>query len=74
MSNIAMTPAEFKTRWESDEDGGGITYDEIAECAVAWGIASRPKISRIDVIRHAVLKMAKTIDADEFAPSQYNDE
>lgn len=33
----AMTKAEFKRRWESDPDGGGITFDDIADCAVARG-------------------------------------
>ena len=32
-----MTPEEFKARWDSDEDGGGITYADIAACAIAWG-------------------------------------
>lgn len=32
-----MTREQFKTCWESSEDGGGITYDDIADCAIAWG-------------------------------------
>lgn len=31
-----MTKDEFKARWESNEDGGGINFDDIAECAKAW--------------------------------------
>ncbi len=27
-----MTKEEFKRRWESDENGGGITYEDIATC------------------------------------------
>lgn len=38
-----MTKEEFKEKWESDENGGGITFDDVAECAIAWGVSSRPK-------------------------------
>lgn len=63
-----MTKEEFKKRWESDEDGGGITFEDIADCAVKWGISSRPKTSRIDVIRYRVLLAAGTTDAEDFNP------
>ena len=43
-----MTKEEFKLRWESDDDGGGITYAEIADCTIAWGLYQRPKIHPID--------------------------
>lgn len=41
---MALTKAEFKQRWDSGDDGGGITGDDIAECAVAWGLYSKPRI------------------------------
>ena len=63
-----MTKEEFKIRWESNEDGGGITFDDIADCAVAWGINSRPKISPIDKVMYAVLKAANTIDCEDYKP------
>jgi hypothetical protein len=63
-----MTKEEFKARWESNESGGGITYDEIADCAQSWGIASRPRICPIHHIRYAVLKAAQTVDAEKFFP------
>lgn len=62
-----MTKKQFKKRWESDEDGGGITFDEIAECAQAWGIASKPRIKPIGDILYAVLKAVATRDAEEYA-------
>jgi len=31
-----MTKEQFKTKWESNVSGGGITYNDIADCAVAW--------------------------------------
>ena len=61
-----MTKNEFKTRWESDEDGGGITFEDIAECAIEWGIARTPRTMQIDRVRYLVLKAAGTDDADSF--------
>jgi len=66
----AMTKEEFKARWEGDDNGGGINYDDIANCAVAWGLFSRPKTCRIDVVRYRVLKSAGTVDAEEFTPDE----
>jgi hypothetical protein len=65
-----MTKEEFKARWEGDDRGGGISYDDIANCAVAWGISRTPKTRRIDVIRYQVLVAAGTVDAEEFAPEE----
>ncbi len=53
-----MTIEEFKKRWESDDEGGGITFDDIAECAKAWGISATPRTERLDVIREKVLAKA----------------
>jgi len=61
-----MEKNEFKTRWESDEHGDGITFDDIAECAVKWGIARTPRIMQICHVRYLVLKAAGTNDAEEF--------
>lgn len=30
-----MTKEEFKVRWESNENGGGITFNDIANCAIS---------------------------------------
>ena len=66
----AMTKEEFKARWESNDNGGGINYDDIANCAVAWGVSRTPKTRRIDVIRYQVLVAAGTVDAEEFKPEE----
>lgn len=66
-----MTKEEFKKRWESGSDGGGITYDDIADCAKAWGLYQTPRINRIDMVRYRVLRAAGTVDAEEFAPDAY---
>ena len=34
-----MTKEQFKTRWESSKDWQ-ITYDDIANCAIAWSLYS----------------------------------
>lgn len=67
-----MTREEFKKRWESSEDGGGITFDDIAVVAVDWGISKRPKTIRMEVIAYQVLKEANVNDVEEYNP--YRDE
>jgi len=66
----SMTKEEFKNRWEGDIQAGGINFNDIAECAVAWGLFSRPKTCRVDVVRYQVLKAAGTVDAEEFTPDE----
>lgn len=53
-----MTKAEFKARWESNDDGGGITYNDIAEHAIQWGIARTPRIMPINEVTAMVLAAA----------------
>lgn len=65
-----MTKQEFKTRWESDENGGGITFDDIANCAKAWGISQFPRCSPIHRITHLVLTAANTVDCDEWSEEE----
>lgn len=67
---MTMTKEEFKQRWESNDDGGGITFDDIADCAKKWGVSSSPKTSRIDVVQYKVLCAAGTVDAEEFKPER----
>lgn len=64
-----MTRQEFKARWESDDDGGGITFNDIADCAVAWGLSSSPKAQPISTVRYRVLKASGCVDAEEFNDS-----
>lgn len=69
-----MEKHEFKARWESDDQGGGINFDDIAECAVAWGVAAKPRTMPIDQVRYMVLKAAGTNDAEEFNPATFDEE
>ena len=41
--DMIYTKEEFKSLWELNEDGGGITWDDIADCSVAWGITKMPR-------------------------------
>lgn len=63
-----MTKTEFKTRWESNDSGGGITFDDIAYCAKTWGLYATPKTAQIDMVLYRVLKAAGCNDAEDFKP------
>lgn len=63
---MAMTKEEFKKRWESDELGGGICFDDVADCAEAWGLYRRPRTLQIDRVLYSVLKAADTVDAESY--------
>lgn len=51
-----MTKEEFARRWDKDSSGDGITYDEVAECAQAWGLYATPRISDMITVLEAVVK------------------
>lgn len=53
-----MTREEFKKRWESGEDGGGITFDEVAKCAKDWGLLANPLCHQIDKVVSMVCNAA----------------
>jgi hypothetical protein len=55
---MIYTKEEFKKLWESGDEGGGITFDDIADCAISWGLYSKPMIHPILDVRDAVLKAA----------------
>lgn len=61
-----MPKEEFKRRWESSDNGDGITFNDIADCAIAWGICDLPRIMPIHMIRYRVLCAAGVSDAEEY--------
>lgn len=65
-----MTKEEFKQRWEGDDSGGGISFDDIAECAADWGLFRSPRTTRIDLVRYRVLVAAGTDDAESYNPDK----
>lgn len=70
---MIMTKEEFKKRWESDERGGGITNEDCADCAKAWGLFSKPRIHPIDSVVYAVAKAAGCIDVEDFNPDPHKE-
>ena len=62
----AMTKEEFKKRWESDDVGGGICFDDVADCAVAWGLYRTPRTAQINKVLYRVLTAAGTVDAESY--------
>ncbi len=63
-----MTKEEFKERWESDTNGGGITFDDIAKCASEWGICPTPRVRPMNEVQYRVLVAAGVDDSEEFHP------
>lgn len=61
---MKLSRQQFKQKWESSDDGGGITFNDIAECAVNWGLCLKPKTQNMNFIRYIVLKEANTNDAE----------
>ena len=53
-----MTKQQFRARWESDENGGSITFDEVADCAIAWGLCQSPKARPMHVVMRMVVEAA----------------
>jgi len=53
---MSMTKAEFAQRWDSNDEGGGITFDDIADCAKAWGLYQFPRTCPITEVRDRVVK------------------
>lgn len=68
---MVFTREKFKELWEANSAGSGITFDDIAECAIAWGISSHPRTRPIDEITYKVLKAAQTNDAEEYNPNPH---
>ena len=61
-----MTKDEFKKRWESDDEGGGIDFDDVADCAKAWGLFRTPRTAQINKVLYRVLKAADVEDAESY--------
>ena len=59
-----MTKEEFKERWDSALDGGGITLGDIAECYISWGLGDKPYTKKISYVIYKVCEAANTNDKD----------
>lgn len=68
------TKEEFKELWEANDQGSGLTFNDVADCAKAWGIASTPRIMQINLIQYRVLKAANVIDYEDYKPQEKEEE
>lgn len=71
---MVYTKEEFKKLWEANEYGSGITFNDIIECAVAWGISRDPRTRPLNEITYKVLKAAQVNDAEEYNPTSQCEE
>lgn len=71
---MIYTKEEFKKLWEANEEGSGITFEDIADCAKNWGLFSMPKCCHIHLVRYKVLCAASCSDAEEYNPCNWEDE
>jgi len=55
---MIMTKEEFKRRYESNATGGGLTFDDVADCAKEWGLYQNPRTVNIHTVLESVLKAA----------------
>ena len=62
---MAMTKEEFKKKWESSE-GEAISFQELTECAVSWGIVNKNNMPPIWDYQYKVLEAANCVDSHEY--------
>ena len=61
---MVYTKEEFKRLWEDDIDGkavDGITNEDCADCAKAWGLYANPKCASLDEVVYRVCEAAGVI-------------
>lgn len=57
-----MTKEEFKQKWESNENGGGITNQDIARLYTEWKLGTSPYTKTITYVIWRVCEEANTND------------
>ncbi len=70
---MVYTKEKFKELWESDESGGGITYNDCADCAKAWGLYSMPRCANMRYVVYDVCKEAG-VSEPEMPENLYREE
>lgn len=63
---MVYTKEGFKKEWLKPDCA--ITFDDIADCAKAWGVSYQPRCCRIDYVRYRILLAAGCPDAEEYNP------
>ncbi|MBP3550972.1 MAG: hypothetical protein J6J57_04920 [Alistipes sp.] len=66
-----MTKEELKKRWENYDYSDPITFDDIAKCAIEWGICDKPRTRPLTKVRYEVLVAAGVSDAEFYNPAYY---
>lgn len=69
-----MTKEQFKHRRESDTRWWWITFNDVAKCAIAWWVSSRPYTVNMHLVLYWVLCSAWCIDAEKYNPKYFDDE
>ena len=72
--STTMTKEEFKRRWERNDRTNPITFDDIAKCAIEWGVCEKPRTRPLSRVRYEVLVAAGVSDAEEFNPDNYEED
>ena len=55
---MVFTKEKFKELWDSNSIGGGLTFDDIKDCAKDWGLYDNPLQFDMFRVRDAVLRAA----------------
>lgn len=61
---MVYTKEKFKQLWESDANGGGITFDDVADCATKWGLYRKPRCCNINRVLYDVCKAANIKESE----------
>lgn len=67
---MIYTKEEFRKEWDENPECS-ITFNDIADCAEAWGLFRRARCWDILMVRYKVLVAANCSDASEYNPEKY---
>lgn len=71
---MVYTKEKFIELWNKDKNGGGLTFDDVADCAKQWGLCSNPRIKVMDEILSLVLKECNIKYEEEKNDNGYKNE
>lgn len=72
--STTMTKEEFKRRWEDYDHSNPMTFDDLARCAIEWGICDKPRTLSPIKLRYHVLVAAGVADAEFYNPDNYKED
>ena len=65
-----MTKEEFNIRWEYDDLGDGLIWEDVKNCYIEWKLDSTFETKPKSYILYMVLKAANTTDAENYKPKE----